>query len=180
MVSEKIAGDAAPGAVAETINVPATPLAVKDGEAATPEAFVTPEAVRPAPVNVPLGPLAGAVKVTVTPLNGFPLASCTVALKGAANCALSGALCGVPPEGVIAGGPVELCEKANCNCEKSKGTVRSTIIVNVLALGVWLLAGTGAKFSVSCPATTRTLAAALEAFAATDAAAGPEFTKVAL
>jgi hypothetical protein len=56
-------------------------LAVKIAEVATPEELVV--AVLAAPANVPLGPLPGAVKVTVTPLTGFPPESLTVATRGA-------------------------------------------------------------------------------------------------
>ncbi len=131
-------------------------MAVKTGEVATPEELVAAVVELPPPAKVPLGPLAGAVKVTVAPLTGLPFKSCTVALNGAANGAFNAALCGVPPEGVIEAGPLTACVNVNCNCEKAKGMVRSTIIVKVLPLATWPLAGAAAKFSVSCPATTQT------------------------
>jgi hypothetical protein len=48
------------------------------------------------PANVPLGPLAGAVNVTVTPLTGLLKESFTVACSCIANAALTFALCGEP------------------------------------------------------------------------------------
>jgi hypothetical protein len=52
------------------------------------------------PAKVPLAPLAGAVKVTTTPLVGDPPVV-TVATRGAANAVLTTALCGVPLVAVI-------------------------------------------------------------------------------
>ena len=52
-------------------------------EVATPEALVS--AVFTPLENVPLAPLAGAVKVTVTPFNGLPPASFTITAKGKLN-----------------------------------------------------------------------------------------------
>jgi hypothetical protein len=69
-------------------------FAVKVAEVATPLALVV--AVLTPPANVPLAPLAGALKVTVTPLTGLPPLSFTVATRGAAKAALIVALCGVP------------------------------------------------------------------------------------
>lgn len=181
MVSEKLAVDATPATEAVTLKPPAMPFAVIKGEVATPEELVAAAAVAPPPVNVPLGPLDGAVKVTVAPATGLPFRSVTVALKGAVNCAFKDALCGVPPEGTIEAGPVGAWVNVNCSCEKSKGTVRSTIIVNVLLLATWPLAGAGGKFNVSCPATTLTFGARLEIFAVTAAVADePEFIRLAL
>jgi hypothetical protein len=48
--------------------------------------------------------VAGAVKVTLAPLTGFPRESFTVALK-AAKAVLMATLCGVPPVAIDAGGP---------------------------------------------------------------------------
>ena len=58
-------------------------LAVKTAEVATPEPLVT--AVFKPPANVPLAPLPGAAKVTVTPEAGAPPAPVTVATSGAAK-----------------------------------------------------------------------------------------------
>ena len=58
--------------------------AVNVGAVATPEALVDTTAVRPPfvpPVNVPLAPLDGAVKVTEAPDMPLPLASVTVTAK---------------------------------------------------------------------------------------------------
>ena len=61
------------------------------------------------PVNVPVGPVAGEVKVTTTPLKGSEPASFTVACRAVANAVLIAALCGVPPVAVMeAGVPVKL------------------------------------------------------------------------
>lgn len=58
------------------------------------------------PVNPPLAPLDGAVKVTVTPLTALPPLSFTVATKGAAKVELMVVLCGVPLVAAIeAAGP---------------------------------------------------------------------------
>jgi len=73
---------------------------------ATPLAFVLALAVFEPPVNVPLAPLAGAVKVTDTLGTALPAASFTVACRAVANAALIVALCGVPAVAVIvAAGP---------------------------------------------------------------------------
>jgi hypothetical protein len=74
---------------------------VKTGAVATPWAFVI--AVFTPPANVPLAPLAGAVKVTVTPFKGLFEASFTVACSCVANAVLVFALCGVPPVAVMLG-----------------------------------------------------------------------------
>jgi hypothetical protein len=73
-------------------------------------AVVTFEAVS---ANIPLAfggvTVAGAVKVTVTPLTGFWPLSNTVTTRGAANGVLMGALCGVPLVAMTeAGAPVVL------------------------------------------------------------------------
>jgi hypothetical protein len=49
------------------------------------------------PANEPEAPLVGAEKVTVTPLTGFPLESCTLTTKAPAKAVLTAVLCGVPP-----------------------------------------------------------------------------------
>ena len=59
--------------------------------------------------NVPLAPLAGAVKVTTTPLSGFPPLSLTSACKFVANAAVTVALWFDPALAVTeAGGPDKL------------------------------------------------------------------------
>jgi hypothetical protein len=69
-------------------------FAVNTAEVAMPEALVV--AVFTPPAKVPLAPLPGAENVTVTPLTGFPPASFTRAVNGAAKAVLIVALCGVP------------------------------------------------------------------------------------
>ena len=56
------------------------------------------------PPKLALGPVPGAVKVTVTPLIGLPPASLTVACSGVLNAALMGVLWGVPPVVTILAG----------------------------------------------------------------------------
>ena len=73
-------------------------------EVATPDALVV--AVFAPPAKLPLAPLLGGVKVTVTPFTGVPLAFVTVTTKGAGKGVLMAALCGVPLVAVIfVGGP---------------------------------------------------------------------------
>jgi hypothetical protein len=73
---------------------------VNAAEVATPLALVV--AVSTPPANVPLAPVVGTSNVTSAPLTGFMLPSTTVATSGAANAALTVALCGVPLVAAIA------------------------------------------------------------------------------
>jgi hypothetical protein len=63
---------------------------------ATPLALVVAVTVFVPPVNVPLGPVVGAVNVTTAPLTGFWSMSKTVAPSGE-NGTVTVALCGVVP-----------------------------------------------------------------------------------
>jgi hypothetical protein len=72
-------------------------LAVNAGATAIPLVPVITLAPADPPANVPLAPLVGAAKITVTPLTGFPLPSVMVACSAVANAVLTVALCGVPP-----------------------------------------------------------------------------------
>ena len=82
-------------------------FAVKTAAVATPDAFVV--AVVTPPANVPLAPLPGAEKVTVTPLTGLLKESFTVACSCTANAVLTVALCGVPAVAVtLAAAPAKL------------------------------------------------------------------------
>lgn len=109
-VREKFAGEATPETDAVTVYEPAVLFAVKDVEVATPAAFVS--AVFTPPANVPLAPMPGAVKVTVTPLTRLLRESFTVAWSGAANAELTATLCGVPEAAVIlAAGPAKLVKE---------------------------------------------------------------------
>src|SRR5258708_4270911 len=74
-------------------------LAVKTAAVATPCALVV--AVFTPPANVPLAPLAGAVKLTVTQPTGLFRESFTVACSCVANAALTVVLCGVPAVAVM-------------------------------------------------------------------------------
>ena len=63
------------------------------------------------PVNVPLAPLTGAVKVTTTPARGLLPLSFTTAFK-AAKAVLIATLCGVPEVGVtLAGAPAKFVKE---------------------------------------------------------------------
>jgi hypothetical protein len=99
LVSEKLAGAEEPVADAVTVYVPVALLAVKTGAVASPEAFVV--AVLIPPAKVPLGPLVGAVNVTVKPLTGLLRESLTAACSCTANAVLTVALCGVPAVAVM-------------------------------------------------------------------------------
>src|SRR6266850_7620394 len=80
-------------------------FAVNGGSIARPLASVaTVSVLNPLP-NVPLGPLAGAVNVTDTPLTGLPFASLTVAAMAVPKPVFTAALCGVPALAVIVGAP---------------------------------------------------------------------------
>ncbi len=102
-VKAKVAGVVAPVAVAVTEYAPAVELAVKICEVATPLELVVSVSVTAgvAVANSPLAPVAGAVKVTETPLAGVPL-EVTVAANGFANAVLTVALCPAPLVAVMA------------------------------------------------------------------------------
>ena len=72
LVNEKLAELVTPATLAVTVYDPNVLLAVKVGAVATPSALVAAVAEFPLPAKVPLAPLAGAVKVTLTPLTGSP------------------------------------------------------------------------------------------------------------
>ncbi len=101
LVSAKLAGVAVFGAEAVTVKLPLSAFAVKAAATATPEALVCAVVIAPSPAKVPLGPLEGAINVTVTPLTGLPFESVTVADSAVANCVVTAALCGVPPVAAI-------------------------------------------------------------------------------
>ena len=63
---------------------------MKMGEVAMPDAFVT--ALAAPPANVPLAPVCGAPKVTVTPFIGAPVPSFTVTDRGLGKGVLTGVL----------------------------------------------------------------------------------------
>ena len=101
LVNEKFA-EVAPVALATTLyGPPAVAFAVNVVEVATPLVFVVAIVDAVPFANVPLAPLAGAVKVTVTPLTGLFRESLNVAWRGVANAVLMPALCGVPPVAVM-------------------------------------------------------------------------------
>jgi hypothetical protein len=77
---------------------------VNAGAVAIPLLFVEAVAVVNPPLNVPLAPLAGAVKVTVTPLSRLLLASLTVAVIAVPKAAATAAVCEIPPPAVMLAG----------------------------------------------------------------------------
>ena len=111
LVREKLAEVPTPETAAVTVyGPPAVALAVKIAAVATPDALVV--AVFTPPANVPLAPLAGAAKVTVTPLTGLLKESLTVACSCAANAVLTVALWGVPAvAAMLAAEPARLVNK---------------------------------------------------------------------
>jgi len=77
LVNKKLAGAATPETDAVTVYDPAVEFALNIAAVATPDPFVT--AVVLPLAKLPLGPVRGAAKVTVTPLIGLLPASFTVA-----------------------------------------------------------------------------------------------------
>ncbi|HEY1754037.1 MAG TPA: hypothetical protein VGG72_01480 [Bryobacteraceae bacterium] len=88
-----------PAAEAVTLYVPKIGLAVK-GAAATPELFVATTIVVAELLNNPLGPLDGAVKVTLTPATGVPPELFTITAGGVPKAVLT----------VVASGDVPVSE----------------------------------------------------------------------
>ena len=102
-VSEKAAGPAAPITDAVTAKAPAVPFAVSRGAVAIPLLSVATVGV---PLNMPLGPEAGAVKVTVAPPTGMLAISSTCACSRVGNGVETVVDCGVPAFAVmVAGAP---------------------------------------------------------------------------
>ena len=58
--------------------------------------------------NIAVAPFAGAVNVTMTPLNGLPAASVTVTCSAFPNTAPIAANCSVPPKAVMRAGEPKL------------------------------------------------------------------------
>jgi hypothetical protein len=85
-VRAKLTAESVPATAVTLYGPPAVLFAVNAGAVATPLVLVVAVAVSPPfvpPANVPLGPLDGAVNVTITPLNGRELLSFTVAWREA-------------------------------------------------------------------------------------------------
>ena len=78
------------------------------------------------PLNVPLAPLAGAAKVTVTPLRGLLFESFTLACRNDAKAAPMFALCGVPPVALIERRAGAVLVRLNCPPDVPFGTVATT------------------------------------------------------
>lgn len=83
LVKANEAGVETPVTDAVTAYDPAAPFPVNTGAVAMPVPLVTAVAVVTEPAKVPLGPLDGAVNVTVIPLSGLPDESFTNAVNGA-------------------------------------------------------------------------------------------------
>src|SRR5262249_55295638 len=94
-VKLKAAGVEFPATEAVILYEPTMLLAVVTGAVAMPEASVL-TVTELWPLNVALAPLAGAVKVTVTPETGFDAASVTLAWSALANAVPAFVLWGVP------------------------------------------------------------------------------------
>lgn len=89
-----MAGVETPPTDAVAVNEPTMEFAVNTPDLAIPWTLVVTVSVPGA--NVPLGPLTGALKVTVMPSNRLPFASRTRADSGAAKAVLIWAFCGEP------------------------------------------------------------------------------------
>jgi len=136
LVNEKPAGVDTPATVAVTVNAPAILLAVNAGAGATPCVFVITVAKFVPPAKVPLAPLAGAVKLTVTPLTAFPLASLTVACSGSAKPLLIVTLCPEPAVVVtLAAGPAKLVSEKLAEVD-TPATVAVTVYVPAMLSAV--------------------------------------------
>src|SRR5271156_851770 len=94
-------------------------------EAAAPFALVV--AVLTPPAKVPLGPVVGAVNVTVTPLTGFEPLSSTVATRGAVNAVSMVAFCGVPLVAAIDAGAPTVFVRLKLAGPEPPGTVAVTV-----------------------------------------------------
>ena len=92
-------------------------LAVKVVAVASPEALVVVVVAGVVLAKAPLGPEAGAVKVTVTPGTGLPALSLTVACRAVAKAAPTVALCGVPLAAVIEAGAPAVLVRAKLTVE---------------------------------------------------------------
>ena len=88
-------------------------FALNPGAVATPLALVITVTDVAPPGNVPLAPLGGAVKVTLTPCNKLLLESTTVACSTSGNVEPEGVLCGVPPVAEILLGIARLVRSYN-------------------------------------------------------------------
>src|SRR4051812_23204211 len=132
-----------PPEAARTVYEPAWKLAVNVGGTATPLALVSTVGVS---ANVPLGPVAGAVKVTVAPGSGWP-PSVTTALSGP-NAVPAAACC--PPDG-------EVMPNARASTEPmsapvaGRATPRWSVVANALPRSRAGLPGVGTWTGVAPP-----------------------------
>ena len=100
-------------------------MAVKAGAVAIPVVPVVAVTVADPP-NVPLAPLAGAVKVTVAPLTGLLFESFTVACRGVAKAVPTVAFCGVPPVALTEIVTGAVLVRLNCALDVPFATVAAT------------------------------------------------------
>lgn len=127
LVSEKTAGLDTPLTFELTWYGPAIPFAVNVGAAAQPDASVITVAVSTPPGKVPLGPLDGAVYVTLTPLSTLLCESLTVEVNCVAKAVLMVALCGVPAVATIEAGVPARLDSGNVAAVNTPETVAFTL-----------------------------------------------------
>ena len=109
-------------------------LAVKVLAVASPEALVV--AVFTPPAKAPLGPVAGAVKVTTTPGTGLPEVSFTVACRAVPKAVLMVALCGEPAVTVMVGSIPVPERLTDCGLSLALSLKESVAVRPALAAGV--------------------------------------------
>jgi hypothetical protein len=124
-------------------------LDLKVGEVATPFVPVVACTVFVPPAKVPLGPVLGAVKVTVTPLTAFPKPSWTVAAKPVGKLVLMGSIWPDPLVAVMAAGaPATFVnKKVGPVVTAGLAPVTNAVTVNAPAL---LLAVSTADVAIPC------------------------------
>ena len=126
LVRPKLAVLPAPTAVAPTLKLPATVLAVKISDN-WPALLVTPLTV-PLPANEPLAPLPGADNVTLTPGTGLPNESVTSATSGLAKAVLTVVLWPAPDATAMVS-PVVLAVFVNAKLAELVATVAVAVTV---------------------------------------------------
>ena len=122
----KLAPAPNPGAEAITKYPPVVPFAVKVEAVAIPEALVMAVVTFVlVSENLPLGPMAGAVNVTVTPATGLAAESFTITCNAVAKGVLIIACCVPPASTEMVGGTICACAKKVVKiATKHEGKVR--------------------------------------------------------
>src|SRR5271157_5312519 len=92
-----------------------------------PSAFVSAVVVLVPLAKVPLGPVLGAVNVTVTPPSGSEWLSSTVACRRVGNCVLMATLWGVPADAIIDAGVPAVFVKLKFAGVATPDTVAATV-----------------------------------------------------